>query len=443
MGWELWGWIFNGVAGEDGDFSGDAEMAEPVGAVWSDLEFENGFGRENLRERSSGNGLRRQNQKALRVLGEAEFLRAAHHALALDAAELAWLDFKIAGQDGAGQGERNLVSDLVVFCAADDLAGMLRAVVHLANAESVGVRVLDGFEDFGDDNLVDRNATLEDRSDLKPRATEEGFQIGRRKLAVHKITEPVERDFHGSELFEEAEVVFHEHADVGNAREVHGKALETEAEREAGDFFRIVGAVAAFLANFLKDGGIDHAAASEFHPLPAQRGGPDVDLVAGFGERKKVWAELNLGARSEKLAEEKLQRSLEIGERHALGDIEPLHLGELREVRGIDFVTAIGRSGRDDTNRWRRVFHHADLNTRSVRAQETAVGKIKSILLVAGGMVGRGVQRVETMPLGLNVGSVGNGKSHAAETAHSAVHQLRERMESSWSGKSAGQREVQ
>ena len=101
MGWERRGGIFNRRASEDRNLAGDAEVAEPVGAVRSDLKFENGFGREKLRERSSGNGLGRQDQKALGVLGEAEFLRAAHHALALDSAQLAGLDFEIAGKNSA------------------------------------------------------------------------------------------------------------------------------------------------------------------------------------------------------------------------------------------------------------------------------------------------------------------------------------------------------
>ena len=102
MGRERRDGIFNRRDGEDRDFARDSEVAEPVGAVWRDLEFENGFGRKKLRERSSGNGLGRQDQKALRVLGEAELLRAAHHALALDAAKLAGLDFEIAGKNSAG-----------------------------------------------------------------------------------------------------------------------------------------------------------------------------------------------------------------------------------------------------------------------------------------------------------------------------------------------------
>ena len=78
-----------------------------------------------------------------------------------------------------------------------------------------------------------------------------------------------------------------------------------------------------------------------------------------------------------------------------------------------------------------------------MRAQEAAIGKIKGILLVAGGMVWRRVERIETMPLGLDVGSLGNRKPHAAETPHGPVHELRERMQGAGRRKGAGQREIE
>ena len=58
-------------------------------------------------------------------------------------------------------------------------------------------------------------------------------------------------------------------------------------------------------------------------------------------------------------------------------------------------------------------------------------------------MVRRRVERIETMPLGLDVGSIGNRKPHAAETTHGTIHQLRERMQSSGRRKCAGQREIE
>ena len=112
-------------------------------------------------------------------------------------------------------------------------------------------------------------------------------------------------------------------------------------------------------------------------------------------------------------------------------------------MRGIHFIAAVGGTGSNDAHRRRRCFHNADLHARGVRAQEAAIGKIKGVLLVARGMVRRRVESIETMPLGLDVGSIGNRKPHAAETPHGTVHELRERMQCAVRRKCAGQREIE
>ncbi len=60
-------------------------------------------------------------------------------------------------------------------------------------------------------------------------------------------------------------------ADVGDAVEHHGDALDTHAEGEAGDLFGVVGVVrgvelAAFFGDGGEDGGVDHAAAEDLDP---------------------------------------------------------------------------------------------------------------------------------------------------------------------------------
>ena len=167
-------------------------MAEPVGAVGGDLEFEEGFFWEQFGDGGAGDRLGWQDEKALGVLGEFQFLGAAHHAFAFDAAEFAGFDFEIAGEDGAGEGEGDFVADFVVFRAADDLARVGGAVVDLANAEAVGVRVLFGGEDFGDDDFVDVSALLVDAGDFEAGAAEEGFEVAGRERAVDEVLEPVE-----------------------------------------------------------------------------------------------------------------------------------------------------------------------------------------------------------------------------------------------------------
>ena len=67
-------------------------------------------------------------------------------------------------------------------------------------------------------------------------------------------------------LGEEAQVVFGEGADIWGARHNHGEAIESEAEGEAGEFFGVVSGVVAVEVNGVKDGRIDHSAASDFEP---------------------------------------------------------------------------------------------------------------------------------------------------------------------------------
>ena len=128
--------------------------------------------------------------------------------------------------------------------------------------------------------------------------------------------------------------------------------------------------------------------ASSSQRVAAEGGGLDVDLEAGLGEGEEMRAEADLGVVAEQLAEEEFERALEIGEGDAFVDVEAFHLGELREVRGVDFVAAIGGAGRDDADGRRLRFHGADLDGGGLRAQEAAIGQVKGVLLVAGGVIG-------------------------------------------------------
>ncbi len=67
----------------------------------------------------------------------------------------------------------------------------------------------------------------------------------------------------------------------------------------------------------------------------------------------------------------------------------------------------------------RALFHRANLHGGGVGAQQAAVGEVKGVLLVARRMIGGRVQRVETMPLRLDVRAIGEREAHAAENAES------------------------
>ncbi len=167
-------------------------MAEPVRAVRRDLEFEHGFHREEILQRGARHARRVQNEQAFGILGELQFLRAAHHALAFDAAQLAGLDFEIPRQHRSRQRQWHLVADLVVFRAAHDLARLPRTVIHLAHAKAVGIRMLDGFQHLRDHDLVDGNTTAPHPGNLKACTPQQRLEFGNGKLAIDKVAEPVE-----------------------------------------------------------------------------------------------------------------------------------------------------------------------------------------------------------------------------------------------------------
>ena len=62
-------------------------------------------------------------------------------------------------------------------------------------------------------------------------------------------------------------------------------------------------------------------------------------------EGKKVRTKLHLRIRTEKFAHEKLERAFQVRHAHVFVDVESLNLVELRTVRRVELVPAIGRSG--------------------------------------------------------------------------------------------------
>ncbi len=72
-------------------------------------------------------------------------------------------------------------------------------------------------------------------------------------------------------------------------------------------------------------------------------------------------------------------------------------------------------------------------------AQQATVGQIKCVLLVPRRMLRRRVKRIEAMPFGFDVGTVGQRKTHAAKNLNAPIEHLRERMQRSALVRSARQ----
>ena len=61
------------------------------------------------------------------------------------------------------------------------------------------------------------------------------------------------------------------------------------------------------------------------------------------------------------------------------------------------------------------------MHGRGVGAQEASVGKVKGVLLVSRRVIGRRVECIETMPLGVDIRTIGERKSHPAESLDRAI----------------------
>ena len=104
-------------------------------------------------------------------------------------------------------------------------------------------------------------------------------------------------------------------------------------------------------------------------------------------------------------------------ERDAAVDREPLDLVEHRQVGGVGRVAPERPPGHDDVDRRRLRLHHPDLHRRRVRAQHHAAGlaevDVERVLHRAGRVAGREVERLEVVPVGLDLGALGHGVARA------------------------------
>jgi hypothetical protein len=174
-------------------------VGEKVRAVRGDFDLEERVGGDELVERAADGGVCGEDHEALMVVAEAEFAAAAHHAAAEDAAEFAFFDGEVAGEDCAGEGDGDAVARGEVFRAADDLAGFRGTVVDLAEAEFIGVGVRNEASDSADDDEVRVDAAGVDAFDFDACEREEiGEGVWRVAGEVEVGREPGERNFHES-----------------------------------------------------------------------------------------------------------------------------------------------------------------------------------------------------------------------------------------------------
>ena len=207
----------------------------------------------------------------------------------------------------------------------------------------------------------------------------------------------------------------------------HERALDADAEREARSTRR--GRCPAERSTF--------GLTMPQPPHSIQRGAaleggvPEVELGARLGEREVVGAQAHLRVVAEHVLDEVVERAAQVGHREALVDRDALGLVEHRRVRRVELVGAEHATGCDAVERQLVLEQRAQLHRRRVRAQhevrrrrldeERVLHRARRVVLVE-------VERVEVVPLALELGALGDLPAHADEDVGDALLQQGERM---------------
>src|SRR3984885_2085577 len=163
------------------------------------------------------------------------------------------------------------------------------------------------------------------------------FAVGQGE-AGHVGANPLRKNIHKvcdlPELLEKSHVPGVELAYISDTVLHHGNPLDTHAEGEATDFFRVIGGLVAGCEG--EDRGIDHAAAQQLNPAgllaltaasAATEDAADLHVGRGLGKGKERREKASFDAGSEKRLHGVVERAFEIGEGDVRIDTEPLALG--------------------------------------------------------------------------------------------------------------------
>ena len=139
---------------------------------------------------------------AVVIVGDHQLGRRAQHAAAFDAADGADRERNVlAGDEGAGRREHALHAGVRVGRAAHDLNGFVTfcdlADVDHADAQPVGVRVLLGGNDIGDDEGLEQAGLVLNAFDLEPDHGELVDDRSERLVGVEMFLQPGQSEFHG------------------------------------------------------------------------------------------------------------------------------------------------------------------------------------------------------------------------------------------------------
>src|SRR5690242_9993821 len=239
-----------------------------------------------------------------------------------------------------------------------------------------------------------------------------------------------------SVLRQEAHVALEERTDLVDAVTDHGDPLEPEAEGEPLPLLRVV-------ADGLEHVRVDHPAAAELDP--AREGADTTSLAVAedaahrqlgrrLGVGEVVGAEAGAdGLVVEQALHEHLDGAEQVGQGDATVDGETLHLVEHGRVAGPGCLVAVRAPGRDDVDGRLVRFHRADLHRRGVGSQQhllvAAQPYVQGVLHGARRVRGRDVERLEVVPVVLDLRTFGDAVSEPGEDVLQLALDLRDEMQ--------------
>src|SRR5438445_3075770 len=235
---------------------------------------------------------------------------------------------------------------------------------------------------------------------------------------------------------EEANVAVEERADLVDPVADHRNPLEPEAEREALPFLRVV-------ADGLEHVRVDHPATAELDP--AREGADTTSLAvaedAAHGQlRRRLGVGEVVGAEAgadglvvEQALHEHLDRAEQVGQGDAAVDGEALHLVEHGRVARPRCLVAVRAPGRDHVDGRFVRFHGADLHGRGVGSQHHLLvatqPHVQRVLHGARRVRGRDVERLEVVPVVLDLRTFGDAVPEPGEDVLQLALDLRDEMQ--------------
>ncbi len=477
-------------------FAREAHDGKAVGTVRGDLQVEHRVGElQVVGDGLAGGGIFGEHPNALVVVAHAQLALGAAHAAAGNAAQLRLLDLEVAGQHRADGGNGHLDAGGDVGRAAHDLHGLFSAHVHRGHMHMIGIGMVDAGKHMANHHAVEgiaqavhafnaRAGKVQAVAELLGvfghlRVLRKPFQgyfhvrlfLSNNQLAEKPWSEQGQQRFAhrrragatALELAQEAHIAFKQHAQVGHVVLQAGNALDAHAEGEAGVHLGVD-------ARHAKDVRVHHAAAQDLDPTGAlahaallavvQMAGAAAHAAAhvGFsgrlGEREVMCAEAGFALGAEHLLAEVIQGALQVAEGDALVYHQALALVELGQVAGVGHIAAVHLAGGDHVDGKLAVFHGVHLNARGLRAQQHGrfafdggfgtgvVLHVERVGQAAAGMVFRGVERREVVPVGFHFRAGEHGVAQAQEDLGDLVGDGVDKVTRAHLLGAAGQRDV-